>query len=194
MKTLLLLTLTTLISLAQSTGNYQIEITSTASASHSQFKIYVLKSGDTTKILYSKRKEGELKPTKEDSLKIEELAKTFDDPETRKQLIQIIEKYEVFEKDSLIISSNHPLLHLSDSLSKEKTLTVDEQNKNRIVLDGTRAVVKVKHENMPAYELYAVSPQKDTHPLLYQFITSALELYRSNAEKPILNKSDTQGY
>ncbi|MBX0333037.1 hypothetical protein K3G39_07290 [Pontibacter sp. HSC-14F20] len=190
----LLLTLSTAFSYSQTTGNYQIEITSTASASHSEFKIHLLKNGDKTKVIYLKRKQEDLKPTKQDSLEIQELLKTFEnDLEARKRLTQILKKYKRYEKDSLIISSNHPLLRISDSLLQERTLKVDESDR-RIILDGTRATIKVRHENGSAYELYASSPRNDTHPLLYQFMTSALDLYRSKVEKPILNKSDTQGY
>ncbi|PVY41837.1 hypothetical protein [Pontibacter virosus] len=191
---LFLLTLTALRSYSQTTDNYQIEITSKASASHSEFKIHLSKKGNTTKVVYFKRKQEDLKPTQQDSLEIQELVKNLNDFETRKQLTQIFEKYKSYEKDSLVISSNHPLLRISDALSKEKTLKVNDTDKNRIIIDGTSARIKVQHENGPAYELYAVSPRHDTHPLLYQFISSALALYRSNVEKPILNKNDTQGY
>ncbi|WP_299985234.1 hypothetical protein [uncultured Pontibacter sp.] len=197
MKTLLLffLILLTLNSYSQTTGNYQIEITSKASASFSEFKIHLLKNTESTKLIYFKRKQKDLSPTKQDSLEIQELAKTFrEDSIVQKQLTRIFEKYKAFERDSLEIPSDHPLLRISDSLSKAETLQENDNDRSRIVLDGTRLRMKVRHEKGPEYVLSAVSPRKDTHPLLYQFITSALALYRSNSEKPILSKSDTQGY
>lgn len=192
---LLLFTLSSLESYSQSTGSYQIEITANASASTSEFKIHLTKDIDTAKVIYSKRKQEDLKPTKQDSLEIQELTKIFrNDLEAQKRLTQIFEKYKSFEKDSLIIPSNHHLLRISDSLSKERNLKVNEYNRSRIVLDGTRVRVKVRHESGPKYELYAVSPRRDTHPLLFQFIEAALLLYRNAVEDPILDKSDTLGY
>ncbi|SFG86955.1 hypothetical protein [Pontibacter chinhatensis] len=199
MKTILLLLLllpfTTLNSYSQTTGSYQIEITANASASQSEFKIHLTKGVDTAKVIYSKRKQNDLQPTKQDSLEIQELTKAFmNDLEAQKRLSQIFEKYKSYEKDSLIIPSNHLLLCISDSLSRESILNVDETNRSRFVLDGTRVKVKVRHESGPEYELYAVSPRRDTYPLLFQFIEAALLLYRNAVEDPILNKCDTLGY
>ncbi|WP_276499352.1 hypothetical protein [Pontibacter litorisediminis] len=197
MKTFLLLflTLTALNCYSQTTGNYKIEITANASASNSEFKIHLLKDTDTAKVIYFKRKQEDSKPTKQDSLEIQELTETFlNDLEAQKRLTQLFEKYKSYDKDSLIISSNHPLLRISDSLSREKNLHVKKSDKSRIILDGTLLKIRVQHENGPEYEFYALSPQKDSHPLVYQFINDALELYRGSVEDPILTKNHTNGY
>lgn len=191
----LLLAFTSLSCFAQYKDNYQIELTSKASAYDSEFKILLVKEADKAKVKYFKKKQEPLKLSQQDSLEAETLVKTFrSDQQAQHKLMDMMNKYKSYAVDSLTIAMNHPLLRVSDALSRATDLQTEKHNKNRIVLDGTRVTIKVSREDTPEYVLYAITPRQDTHPLLFQFISEALNLYRGEVENPILQKSDTHGF
>ena len=73
-----------------------------------------------------------------------------------------------------------------------KEILREEQNRNRMVLDGTTVKVKIRNHKDLVF-LYCQSPNKDSYPEISSLITKTLDVFR---EKKLISadKSKVSGY
>ena len=108
------------------------------------------------------------------------------------------EQYTVYRWDSLeVATTEHPaLVQALDSVYKSPAAQLEraDENRNRIVLDGTSVQVVVKSGPQTAKNLYVQSPTPTSHPQLYRLLHAALDLYRQQQPAAILDQRYTNGY
>jgi hypothetical protein len=80
------------------------------------------------------------------------------------------------------------------STSSSATLQNVENNKNRIILDGTSMHFNLLQDDSSVLDAYAHSPSTTSHPLLYQYLVQTLGIYRQKKTSTLLTKNRTSGY
>lgn len=102
----------------------------------------------------------------------------------------IIERYKIFETESISINSDNPIIHYADSITNSRKDLEEEkvQWKDRILIDGTDMILTV---NCPdeSYRIYFNSPDEKIFSLIYSFWQKLTNYYESNSEKEILEKN-----
>jgi hypothetical protein len=69
-----------------------------------------------------------------------------------------------------------------------------ENNKNRIILDGTQMEFKFLQNDSTLFTAHAHSPTKLSHALLYDYIIGTLGIYRKEKQNTSLTREKTGGY
>lgn len=115
-----------------------------------------------------------------------------------KRFDSLIKANTVYSMDSISINYNQfiPYDKLLTKLfnSTPTELENKENNKNRMVLDGTSMEFKFSQNDSIKYTVFAHSPTKLSHPLLYDYLNSTLEIYRKLKNNNIFDKQKTSGY
>ena len=108
------------------------------------------------------------------------------------------EQYKVYRWDSLQVSTKQaqPFCQLLDSVytSSAAYLERHEENRNRLVLDGTSVELLVKTDSSPVKEISVYAPDPVSHPLLYRLLHEALQRYRQASPTSFLDQRYTRGY
>jgi len=78
--------------------------------------------------------------------------------------------------------------------SSQAELENKGNNKNRFVLDGTTMDFEFFQNDSIKFTAYAHSPNKTSHPLLYEYINSTMNIYRGLKKNNFLTKKITSGY
>jgi hypothetical protein len=129
--------------------------------------------------------------------------KQFDSTnDTIKQLLTKIDSvtlaYTSYHTDSVLIANSSFSRYsklLSDLFkSSPGKLEDPERIKNRIILDGTSMTFKFSQNDLLQFSAYAHSPNKESHPLLYDYVKSTLDIYRNIRKDTFLTKEKTSGY
>lgn len=110
----------------------------------------------------------------------------------------VIERYTVYSVDSIKFRYGkqpkyEKLLHTLFNSSKTE-LENKEKNKDRIVLDGTSMSFTFLMNEVEINKVQAQSLTVSSHPLLYNYVDSSLELYRQKKKNNFLSKARTSGY
>ncbi len=89
--------------------------------------------------------------------------------------------------------SNHENEAYSQLVDQIFAASSESLEKNRIVLDGISMVLTLKNDKS-ARKIYAHSPDKVSHPLIYAFVSETMNLYRQKNGVNSKDKSFTYGY
>lgn len=182
----IILLLFTSISFAQNHYNLKFEISHTTSSN--EYKIEIDKYQTHSLITFFK-----LSPTRsaykyKDSIRIKELLnKDWKTAEEHKEFEEIYNNYKIFEKDSLMVSNNDPIIKYSDSLLNSEELILKEKSIQPIYSDAMEITVFV--DNLKKYSIY--NPDKNNYTLIYKLLKKTLSLYWEQSANPIFNKCYT---
>lgn len=107
----------------------------------------------------------------------------------------INQKYTYYTADSLIIKKNKnpQYQQIFDTFFSSSESTEENKKNVRIVLDGLTMTFTLS-EGHSTRKIYATSPSQDSHPIMYQFISQTMNLYRMQKPEGILTKGRTRGY
>jgi hypothetical protein len=115
-----------------------------------------------------------------------------------KKVDSAIKANTVYRIDSVYVTYNQfpkykKLLNdlFSSSLIK---LENRENNKNRIILDGTQMEFMFLQNDSTLFTAHAHSPTKLSHPLLFDYLITTLGIYRKEKLNTSLTKERTSGY
>jgi hypothetical protein len=115
-----------------------------------------------------------------------------------KRLDSVRNVYTIYKTDSVLIAySQFPeYSKLLSNLFKSSIPKLEnrERNKNRIILDGTVMVFEFSQNQLIQFSADAHSPRKESHPLLYDYVNSTLNMYRSIRKDTFLTIDTTSGY
>jgi hypothetical protein len=108
----------------------------------------------------------------------------------------IIKQFTYYKRDSILVKakSNVSYSNLLDEILHTPTEVPENRaaNKNRFVMDGTH--FKFDIQSKESRSIHVHSPRPNSHPLLYQFISETLGMYRRSATNTFLDKKYTSGY
>jgi hypothetical protein len=129
-----------------------------------------------------------------DNLTPELLQQGLPDRKRMERYSKAVEKYKVFTQDSiqLIVKRAQPFVQLLDSVYEANAETLEQ--KKRLILDGTSVYLFIQSAGEERREIYAHSPQADSHPLLYRLLHESLQLYRKEHPDSFLTSRATSGY
>ncbi len=141
---------------------------------------------DTRNLLIVKNQKKELLPLSEqDSLRIVAIMKS-NDKDMKDEMLSLYRKSLAYEVDSIKINPENQVLEIADKffnnrerLKKQAT----EHKDNRIILDGTIYQITVTDSKGVAYVSYAHSPSKESHPEIYELISSLGNTYTAHQIK-----------
>lgn len=109
-----------------------------------------------------------------------------------------IKVHTVYSIDSVYVAYNQfpQYRKLLNDLFNSSPVKLENNayNRNRIILDGTQMEFKLLQDDATLFTAYAHSPTKLSHPLLYEFITATLGIYRSERLNAFLTEERTSGY
>lgn len=116
--------------------------------------------------------------------------------EARAALVQkmdsIMERYRHYTTDSITITtSNEKYQQVFNSFFSSSSEL--HEKSYRPVLDGTSMVFTLS-EGDSSRKIYALSPDRISNPLMYDFINETMNVYRQKKPEGILNKGRTGGY
>lgn len=191
--------LCTILSFSQEKLNYQINIYTNGGISKSKLNIDILRETDSVKIYYKKligRDTIALNRDNETILKLcRKIIKIEDNDIYRlklKELGVLIDKYDIYKKDSLFfeISKKIPFTSLIDSVysANQDILKNKNQNKYRIVLDGTYYSINVIAKGVKIKSFWVHSPTIKSHPLITKLIRNSLNIYTESNPNSFLEK------
>jgi hypothetical protein len=109
----------------------------------------------------------------------------------------IIKKHTFYSEDSIEIANSQYQYYIKciNALFNTPTDSLDNQirNKNRIVLDGINMTFTLSDDCLKR-EIFTRTPSVNSHPLLYKFLTTSLNIFRDIRKKDFLNKRRLFGY
>jgi hypothetical protein len=115
-----------------------------------------------------------------------------------KEMNLVIMSYTAYSVDSLYIPyQQFPAYKklLNDIFNSSVAVLENiENNKGRIILDGTRMEFTLWKDEISILNAYAHSPSTLSHPLLYQYLVQTLGIYRQKKASTLLTKNRTSGY
>jgi len=115
-----------------------------------------------------------------------------------KRVDSVIRTNTVYSVDSVKINYNqfpeYKKLLVKLFSSSQTDLENKENNKNRFVLDGTTMDFKFFQDESIKFTAYSHSPNKLSHPLIYDYINSTMDIYRKIKKNSFLTKEKTSGY
>ncbi len=200
----ILLTFASIIVVCQENLKYNIDIEAHASINGMKLNIKVERDDEKIKVIYNKLDSIDSKSSESDSKKLRLLKKhTKAKSKSKKERIfnklkALIEKYEIYKKDSLIFNSSENIQYsnLIDTIYKtdKKVLLRDMRSGFFVTLDGTLFKIRVIEKNEIIKDLYVHAPRSDSHPLINKLICETLDLYRINNTNSFLDKEYTNGY
>jgi hypothetical protein len=122
--------------------------------------------------------------------------------DTIKQLLRRIDSvtlaYTSYHTDSVLIASSsfsrYSKLLFDLFKSSQGNLEDPARIKTRIILDGTNMTFEFSQNDHLQFSAYAHSPDKESHPLLYDYVKSTLDIYRNTIKDAFLTKEKTSGY
>ena len=101
--------------------------------------------------------------------------------------------YTLYDTDSIIVLNNENKNYVKLIQEVLKSPTEVLENKNHIVLDGTRMNFILTNNDI-IRTVYAHSPTSTSNPILYKLITETTSLYRKNKMNNFLSEKRTNGY
>ncbi|GHA66960.1 hypothetical protein GCM10007389_20070 [Pontibacter akesuensis] len=108
------------------------------------------------------------------------------DKDMKDEMLSLYRKSLAYEVDSIKINPENQVLEIADKffnnrerLKKQAT----EHKDNRIILDGTIYQITVTDSKGVAYVSYAHSPSKESHPEIYELISSLGNTYTAHQIK-----------
>lgn len=181
-----------------------IHIKAQSNVSTQRFNIDIKKKSNKVKIVYSVFDSTRILDLNNDTLykrMRDQLYKgigiRIKDTAVIKKLNNISEQYSVYSRDSMLVNlatdtSYAHLLALVAASSKQQ-LENNAYNKTRIVIDGVDIDYIISNSS-GIKSVRAHSPNKISHPLLYQLLTKTFSLYRQSHNNNFLLSSKTSGY
>jgi hypothetical protein len=103
----------------------------------------------------------------------------------------IFEKYSIYTQDSLVFSKSGNSEY--SKLIDEILVIKKEENRNRIVLDGTSIRFDINNNNS-YHKIEVHSPDKKYNPVLAKFITETFDLFRKGKNDKYLTAKRTSSY
>lgn len=177
-------------------------ITANTSVSGKKFKIELKREKTQTKIvLYQRDSTSKLDQkdnSKLDSIKEQILKSDKISAEIYDLVDSLVEKYEHYTKDSILVGNTHKVIQLMNSVYHESNTELEKsiearKNGTSIGLDGTTVKVEIK-DSQSFRRIGFWSPRKDSHPIIYNLMKESLEYYRSQDPKILKTKKETSGY
>jgi hypothetical protein len=115
-----------------------------------------------------------------------------------KRIDSVTVAYTTYSTDSVLIACSHfpDYSKLLGNLFKSSRIELEntEQNTPRVILDGTNMSFEFSQNELIQYSAGAHSPDKESHPLLYDYVKSTLDIYRRIKKDTFLTKEKTSGY
>lgn len=108
------------------------------------------------------------------------------------------EVHTIYHTDSILIAYSQipEYSKLLGNLFKSSKAELEnsENIRDRIILDGTNMTFEFSHNKLIQFSAGAHSPDEKSHPLIYDFLKSTLEIYRNIRKNTFLTKEETSGY
>ena len=191
---------TTNLCFGQSVIERQIEIFASTAVSGTEFQIEIVIDQDSTKLKFRIRDSISIKLDNDSNynairnylLSLKTLDINNDTVLVHLNTLKsIAEKYTFYSADSITIQNlaNGDYLNLINEVFLSTTDSLENKilNKNRITLDGTSLTFTFIDKDIKR-KIYARSPSKESHPLLYKLVTSSTSLYRLVKKNDFLNR------
>ncbi|HEV7330667.1 MAG TPA: hypothetical protein VGN63_06485 [Flavisolibacter sp.] len=200
----LLFTLLVFSSVGQENSVCGIFIRATTSVSGGEYFINILERGHSFQIIYQ-FKDSTSKKVNEDASVISvrnSLAAVEDlrpDNDTVKKLVltldSLYQTYTSYSRDSLSITYEEKPSYvvLFQKVLASSVEELENNNRNRIVLDGTRMKFIISNKG-ETKTVYVNSPSIETNPVLYSLLRETLNLYRQRKGNILLTEQRTSGY
>jgi hypothetical protein len=113
------------------------------------------------------------------------------------EMDKIRDKYTQYKTDTLFIDNennqNYINLYSEVTSSSKKVLENSIEGKFRIVLDGYSITFDITTETRTD-RILLQSPNKESHPILYNFIKETFNIYREEKKNDFLDKEYTFGF
>ena len=193
---------------SQELEGQQVTLHAITSVTGNKFLLKTICYKDSIMIKFKMKDSVSLNKLKKDSvyktlMKSFHQVKQFDTKhDTIKNLLKRIDSvtvlYTTYNSDSVQIAysqfSDYSKLLRQLFKSSKIELENSKNIKNRIILDGTNMTFEFSHNELIQFSARAHSPDKESHPLLYDYITSTLDIYRGIRKNTFLTKEKTSGY
>jgi hypothetical protein len=173
---------------------YQLKVVFNSNMPFREYIIDLHKTEDNATIFFMRDTEELEKMNTEDSLRIKTLYHKIDRKRVDNQEIEsLIDKYKIYQMDTLRISHDSSILTFSDSITNSESKIQAEKNiyKNRIVIDGSLIYLNVKCSNNYNFRFLFNSPDDKIFSLINNYLKEILKYYRSCSSTPILDKKYT---
>ena len=178
MKTLitLLLLFVFLPIFSQEMETYKISVQEVTHVKGENKKIELLKNKEENLIIFQNQKEQRLSLNEEDSLRVITLM-NIKDKESMDELLSIVERTIQYEVDTIQVQKQNHIIEVTDSFyqnRKKIKQQLEENEDERIILDGTAYTITVTDSKGHSYIYYAHSPTMESHPLIFELISGLL--------------------
>lgn len=184
--------------------SYTLAVDALTSVAGKDFRLAITRTPRFIRLRFARRDSIRLQQCRRDFPAVFQLAPPLADPlaeQQRLQLLrQVLERYSVFTRDSLLlpVRNHRPFVELLDSVygASDVVLAQAEANRLRVGLDGTRVTLTrtAAPAATAARSLSVWQPAARTHPLLYRFLHESLALYRRERPTTFLTRDATSGY
>ena len=156
-----------------------------------EYNIKLKRNSSNAKVYFERYTEKLAKKSTKDSLRLNVLFDKKDrDRSDIQEIYSIINKYKIYETDSISLDLKHPIIKYADSItnSEKKFKKEKVEKEGRIVIDGTNLILNVKCFSDYKFRYYFNSPDEKTFPLIYIFWQELKNYYNNNSKKQILDK------
>lgn len=175
---------------------YQLKVEVNSNMPFREYIIDLHKTKDNATIYFMRYTEDLEKMNTKDSLRIRTLYHKIDRKREDNQEIEtLIDKYKIYQMDTIRLSHDSSILAFSDSITNSESEIQEEKSnyKNRIIIDGSLIRLNVKCSNDYNFRFFFNSPNNKVFSLIYNYLKEILDYYRSCSSTPILDKKYT-GY
>ncbi len=174
---------------------YQLKVEFNSNMPFREYIIDLHKTKDHATIYFMRYIEELEKMNTKDSLRIRALYHKIDrKKEDHQEIESLIDKYKIYQMDTLKISHDSSILAFSDSITNSESNIQAEKNiyKNRFVIDGSLIYLNVKCSNDYNFRFLFNSPDDKIFSLINNYLKEMLDYYRSCSSTPILDKKYTR--